>query len=75
MGPACLVTAYGCNGIHVFDVQGRSGMGVHAGRMNFRSPTSPLGGKTLGCVRVIDEAMTAINSMHNIDPLEAIVIE
>lgn len=50
-------------------------MGVHAGRLNFRNPASPIGGKTLGCVRTVEEAMNAINLMHAVDPLIAIVIE
>lgn len=73
-GPACLVTAYGCSGIHVFNVPGRTGMGIHAGRLNFRGATNPIGGKTMGCVRVTEQAMSAINAMHNTDPLKAIVI-
>ncbi len=74
-GPACLVTSYGCRGIHVFGVQGREGMGVHAGRMNFNNPANPIGGRTMGCVRVTEEAMTTINFMHNSDPITNIVIE
>lgn len=41
---------YGSNGIIVFDVPDRSGMGLHSGR---KGPNSP----TLGCVRTNDDAM------------------
>ncbi len=65
--PGCYATAYGCEGIHVFEVDGRAGMGVHAGRTH--GEPGHLGGKTLGCIRVPADAMTIINSVHNADPL------
>jgi RHS repeat-associated protein len=40
---------YGSNGIIVFNVPGRSGMGLHSGRSGPNSPT-------LGCVRTTDDA-------------------
>jgi RHS repeat-associated protein len=42
--------AYGSNGIIVFGVNGRTGMGLHSGRSGPNSPT-------LGCVRTTDDAM------------------
>lgn len=42
--------AYGSNGIIVFSVDGRTGMGLHSGRSGPNSPT-------LGCVRTTDDAM------------------
>lgn len=71
--PACHPTAYGCYGIHVFSVNGRSGMGVHAGRT--QGQAGALGGKTLGCVRVPADAMVEINNAHNADPLTHIIVD
>lgn len=73
MMPACHPTTYGCFGIHVFDVKGRSGMGVHAGRTNGQDDV--LGWNTMGCVRVPPNAMTKINSVHGTDPLVSIKVE
>jgi len=70
--PGCHPSAYGCFGIHVFDVPGRTGMGVHAGRTD--GEPLKVGGKTLGCVRVTPEAMVAINAAHNKEALGAIVV-
>lgn len=42
--------AYGSNGIIVFGVKGRTGMGLHSGRSGPNSPT-------LGCVRASDDTM------------------
>lgn len=58
---------YGSNGIFVFNVPGRTGMGVHSGR---RGPKS----KTLGCVRTTDSAMDSLNDLHSNDPIETITI-
>lgn len=73
----CKSTAYGCEGIHVFEVSqhGRSGMGIHAGRAaNSGIFGNNIGGLTLGCVRTSERAMQQINSLHNVDPLQSIVI-
>lgn len=69
--PGCRSTAYGCEGIHIFEVPGRSGMGVHAGRTQ---SADALGGTTMGCIRVPGAAMSAINRAHNGDPLSGIVV-
>ena len=74
-GPGCFATAYGCFGIHVFSVPGRMGMGVHAGRTKYTTPKGVTGGKTMGCIRVPENAMTMINSVHNTDPIVGIVVE
>ena len=61
---------YGGQGIYIFDVPGRSGMGVHAGR-SFRTNSltkkyyGELGGVTNGCIRVTPTAMCEINKIHN----------
>lgn len=73
--PACIASAYGCEGIHVFDTSehDRSGMGIHAGRV--RNPGTfglKIGGKTLGCIRTSETAMRQINLTHESDPLSHI---
>jgi hypothetical protein len=70
--PGCYPTAYGCEGIHVFSVPGRLGMGVHAGRT--KGEPGLTGGKTMGCIRVPTEAMSSINSLHNRDALTKIEV-
>jgi RHS repeat-associated protein len=61
---------YVANGIFVFDVDGRSGMGVHSGRSGPES-------KTLGCVRTTEEAMGFLRGYHfyDNDPIESITIQ
>ncbi|MCB0522699.1 MAG: hypothetical protein H6577_13785 [Lewinellaceae bacterium] len=71
--PVCYNTAYGCDGIHVFKVDSRSGMGVHSGRTN--GEWDKVGGVTMGCIRVPANAMPYINTIHSKDKLEAIVVE
>lgn len=58
---------YGSHGIFVFDVPGRSGMGVHSGR---KGPQS----KTLGCIRTSDDDMGKLNEVNNTDPLQSIKV-
>lgn len=72
LAPGCHRSAYGCFGIHVFNVPGRTGMGVHAGRT--QGEPNKLGGKTLGCIRVPVNMMEQINQVHNKDTLEAIMV-
>lgn len=72
LAPGCFHGAYGCNGIHVFDVPGRSGMGIHAGRTN--GAPDILGGKTLGCIRIPPNAMEMINKINRIDPIKFIYV-
>lgn len=52
--------AYGSNGNFVFDVPGRTGMGVHAGRANLAGPDQP----TLGCIRTTNAGTGAIFDTH-----------
>jgi len=70
--PGCYRGAYGCDGIHVFAVPGRSGMGIHAGRTT--GAPDILGGKTLGCIRIPPNAMETINKIHRTDPLKYIYV-
>lgn len=71
--PGCHPTSYGCEGIHVFQVSGREGMGVHAGRT--KGQAGVVGGKTMGCIRVPVDAMRTINNQFLMDPLVEIVVE
>lgn len=61
---------FGGQGIHLFDVPGRPGMGIHAGR-SYRTNTrtgvnyGELGDVTDGCIRVTPTAMYEISRVHN----------
>ena len=61
---------FGENGISVFDVPGRSGMGIHAGRANRAGPNYP----TLGCVRTTDEATAFIRALQKYDPVTSLKV-
>ncbi|EHO40688.1 RHS repeat-associated core domain-containing protein [Caldithrix abyssi DSM 13497] len=68
---------YGNIGNFVFDVPGRSGMGVHAGRENVPDRLGRKGVNhcTMGCIRTTDEAMKNILNTHNEgDPLKTITV-
>lgn len=69
--PAAYNATFGGAGIHVFIVEGRTGMGIHAGRSIV--PSKP-GGKTLGCIRVPADAMISINNAHRDDNLSHILV-
>jgi len=69
--PASMHSKYGGTGIHVFEVSGRPGMGVHAGRTV--DPTK-VGGVTMGCVRTTTEGMFKINDVHREDALTHLVV-
>lgn len=73
LAPACYSTAYGCHGIYVFEVSGRPGMGVHAGRTLGQPDRT--GGKTLGCIRVPVGAMQEIGRVQARDPVTSIRVE
>jgi hypothetical protein len=63
------VVSFGRNGILVFNVPGRSGLGVHSGRNGPESITD-------GCIRTTDQAMaTIIKLMQSGDPLTTITVE
>ena len=59
---------YGSNGNFVFDVPGRTGMGIHSGR---RGPQS----KTLGCIRTTDDATDFLKGLNKTDPLKTITVK
>ncbi len=59
---------YGSNGNFVFDVPGRTGMGIHSGR---KGPQS----KTLGCVHTTDDATDFLKGLNQTDPLKTITVK
>jgi RHS repeat-associated protein len=63
--------SYGSYGIDVFDVPGRTGMGVHSGRSNSGGPSHP----TLGCVRTTDDCMKQITDWQSHDPMTDITVQ
>lgn len=57
------------SGIYIFEVPGRRGLGVHAGRNNnWQHPTK-------GCIRTNEESMSQIRATHANDPLTHIRVE
>lgn len=67
---------YGSYGIYVFDVPGRSGMGVHSGRstrMDGAGRTGPAFA-TNGCIRTSDAAMGTIDSTHDSDRIDRLEV-
>jgi RHS repeat-associated protein len=58
---------FGSNGNFVFDVPGRSGMGVHSGRGGPQSPTN-------GCIRTTNEGTRDILNLNATDPLTDITV-
>jgi RHS repeat-associated protein len=57
---------FGSYGNFIFDVPGRTGMGVHSGRANDRGVNHP----TNGCIRTTDQATSTIwNTHYGGDPL------
>lgn len=70
-------SAYGTQGIFVFTVPGRTGMGVHAGRQHVQDSKGRQGPayNTLGCIRTTEAAMTQLRSTHNGgDPITTITV-
>jgi uncharacterized protein RhaS with RHS repeats len=63
-------SAYGSNGIWVFNRPGCQGCGVHSGRANRGGPKA----KTLGCIRTTDEATAYLKQLNAVDPITAIVV-
>jgi hypothetical protein len=69
-------SAYGIDGIIIFDVPGRTGMGVHSGRENVPDGAGRKGFRhcTMGCVRTTDAAMAQLVATHQADPITAVDI-
>lgn len=68
--------AYGSHGNMVFDVEGRTGMGVHSGRADSCDGANRCGYEhaTMGCIRTTDEAMQEIMNTHGTDPITQITV-
>ena len=69
-------SAYGSNGIFIFDVPGREGMGVHSGRLGVPDGLGRSGFQhcTMGCIRTTDEATAQLVRTHALDPLKSITV-
>jgi hypothetical protein len=69
-------SAYGSNGIFIFDVPGREGMGVHSGRAGVPDGLGRSGFRhcTMGCIRTTDDATAQLVRTHAIDPIESITV-
>lgn len=70
-------SAFGSYGNFIFDVPGRTGMGVHSGRANSCDRAGRCGVEyaTEGCIRTTDEATEAIRRLHQGgDPVTSITV-
>ena len=67
----------GSLGIVLFDVAGRSGMGVHSGREAKPDALgrTGIGHATEGCIRTTDAAMRYIAATHSTSQIEEIEVE
>ncbi|MHA6907218.1 hypothetical protein ACQUJS_02095 [Ralstonia pseudosolanacearum] len=61
---------YGSHGILVFNVPGRTGMGLHSGRANSGAQNHP----TLGCIRTTDAAMGFVRNLITTDPVTSMTV-
>lgn len=59
---------YGSNGDFIFNVPGRTGMGIHSGR---NGPAS----RTLGCIRTTDDATQTLLGLLTTDPLQTVTVQ
>jgi hypothetical protein len=68
---------YGRFGIFVFDVPGRTGMGVHAGRATVPDGLGRAGYLhcTMGCIRTIEPAITALLARNDTDPPTTMTVQ
>lgn len=67
---------YGSHGIFIFNVPGRTGMGVHSGRDGETDGAGRAGFRycTMGCIRSIDAATAQLVTTHAIDPIASILV-
>jgi hypothetical protein len=63
-------SAYGSNGIFIFDRTGCSGCGIHSGRAN----RGGISAKTLGCIRSTDDATAYLKALNAVDPITSLVV-
>jgi RHS repeat-associated protein len=61
---------YGSHGIFVFQVPGRTGMGLHSGRQNSGAQNH----QTLGCIRTTDDTMNFLRNFVANDPLTSMTV-
>jgi len=69
---------YGSYGNFIFDVPGRTGMGVHSGRVGLCDKLGRCGSDfaTMGCIRTTDKATKKIMDLHlGGDPLTTLTVE
>ena len=68
--------AFGSYGIFIFDVPGRTGMGIHSGRANDPDGLGRVGvlACTEGCVRTTDEGVAALIAVHAVEPVTGFVV-
>jgi uncharacterized protein RhaS with RHS repeats len=63
-------SAYGSNGIFIFNRPGCSGCGIHSGREN----RGGIYAKTLGCIRTTDDATAYLKLLNEVDPITSLVV-
>lgn len=63
-------SAYGFNGIFIFDRAGCSGCGIHSGRAD----RGGINAKTLGCIRTTDDATAYLKLLNVVDPITSLVV-
>ena len=70
-------SGWGSNGVTVFNVVGRTGMGVHSGRATTADQAGRTGPQhaTNGCIRSTDAATEQIETTHATDPIESLTVE
>ena len=69
-------SAYGSNGIFIFRVPNRDGMGVHSGRATIPDGLGRVGYQhcTEGCIRTVDTATAQLRRTRGIDPILTISV-
>jgi hypothetical protein len=67
---------FGQHGIFLFDVAGREGMGIHAGRQLVKDGLGRMGPAhcTLGCIRTTDEGTEAMLRLHAQQPITQLMV-
>jgi hypothetical protein len=68
--------AYGSYGALIFSVPGRSGLGIHSGRVDALDGLGRCGVLhcTEGCIRTTDQAMAALVALQASDPVESVSV-
>jgi uncharacterized protein RhaS with RHS repeats len=68
---------YGPNGNFIFNVPGRTNMGVHSGRAGSCDAANRCGSQysTNGCIRTSDDATSFLRNLNGTDPIRFIRVE